>query len=108
MRVPLAGLAVLLLSLPANAAAPHMPQTHVVVIDKMKFGPVPAAIRAGDRIKWVNRDMVRHTATAKGAGFDVDLPAGATKTATVTRAGTYKVTCRYHPGMTAAMRVRAK
>ncbi len=105
MRMPLAGLAVLLLYSPAYAAAPH---THVVIVDKMKFGPVPATVRVGDRIKWVNRDMVRHTATAKGAGFDVDLPAGVTKTATVTRAGTFTVTCRYHPGMRAAMKVRAK
>jgi plastocyanin len=107
MRVSLAGLAVLLLSLPAEAAAPQPPRTHVVVINQMKFGTVPA-VRVGDRIQWVNRDLFRHTATAKGAGFDVDLPAGATKTATITRAGTFTVTCRYHPGMRAAMKVQAK
>jgi plastocyanin len=73
----------------------------------MKFGAIPA-VRVGDRIKWVNRDMVRHTATARGAGFDVDLPPGATKIATVTRAGTFNVTCRYHPGMRAVMKVQAK
>ena len=61
MRAPLAGLAVLLLS-PASAAAPR---THVVVIDQMKFGPVPAGIRPGDTILWVNRDTFRHTSTAR-------------------------------------------
>ena len=101
MRVPLAGLAVLLLSMPAHAAAPR---THVVVIDKMKFGSMPAGVRAGDTIVWVNRDMFRHTATAKG-GFDLDLPAGVRKAAVVKRSGTMTVTCRYHPGMKAMLKV---
>lgn len=99
--IPLAGLAVLLLSMPADAAAPR---THVVVIDKMKFGAMPAGIRAGDTIVWVNRDLFRHTATAKGL-FDVDLPAKARKAAVVTRSGTLTVTCRYHPGMKAMLKV---
>ena len=98
----LACFAVLLLPSPPAAAAPR---THVVVIDKMKFGPVPQAVRAGDRIRWVNRDMFRHTATAKQGGFDVDLPPGATKVTTVGRAGTFAVICRYHPGMRATLRV---
>lgn len=97
----LACFAVLLLSSPPAAAAPR---THVVVIDKMKFGPVPQNIRAGDRISWVNRDIFRHTATAK-RGFDVDLPPGATKVTMVGRAGTFDVICRYHPGMRLTLKV---
>jgi plastocyanin len=105
MRVLIAGLAVLLLSCPASAAAP---QTHRIVIDKMKFGPVPASLRAGDRIAWVNRDLFRHTATSAAAGFDVDLPSGSTKMTIVKRGGTFAVACRYHPGMKAILKVRAK
>ena len=39
-------------------------------MDKMKFLSVPAKVRTGDVILWVNRDMFRHTATARflGAG----------------------------------------
>jgi plastocyanin len=105
MRVSLAGLAVLLLFSPASAAAPR---TFRVVIDEMKFGAMPAALRPGDRIAWVNRDLFRHTATAKGAGFDVDLPPGATRVSTVTRSGTFAVTCRYHPGMRTTLKVRSQ
>lgn len=105
MRVPLAGLAVLLLLSPASAAAPH---THRVVIDQMKFGAMPAAVRPGDRIVWVNRDLFRHTATARAAGFDVDLPPGTTRVATVSRGGTFAVTCRYHPGMRTVLKVASK
>ena len=101
-KLLLACFAVLLLSSPPAAAAPR---THVIVIDKMKFGPVPQTIRAGDRISWVNRDIFRHTATAKQRGIDVDLPPGAAKVTTVVRAGTFAVICRYHPGMRATLKV---
>ena len=105
MRAPLAGLAVLLLLSPASAAAPR---TFKVAIDQMKFGAMPAAVRPGDRIAWVNRDLFRHTATAKAAGFDVDLPPGTTRVSTVTRSGTFTVACRYHPGMRTQLTVAAK
>ena len=83
MRVPLAGLAVLLLMSPATAAAPR---THVVVIDKMKFGPVPASLRPGDTIIWVNKDMFRHTATARNGtsapvGVRIRVSASASRSA---------------------------
>jgi plastocyanin len=102
-RFLLACVAVLLSPLPPVAAA--APQTHVVVIDKMKFGPVPASIRAGDKILWVNKDMFRHTATSKAAGFDVDLPAGARAATVVRKAGAFRLSCRYHPGMRAMLKV---
>ena len=101
MRVPLAGLAVLLMS-PAYAAAPR---THVVVIDKMKFGPVPKLVRPGDTIIWVNRDLVPHTATSRPGGFDIQLEGGARKKMSVSRAGLFPVVCRYHPGMRTTLKV---
>lgn len=100
-----AGLAVLLLSTPPAAAAPR---THVIVIDKMKFGPGPAKVRAGDRILWVNKDLFRHTATAGDKSFDVDLPPNSRKSTLVRRAGTLAVVCRYHPGMRTALKVSAR
>jgi plastocyanin len=101
-RLVLACLAVLSLPSPPAAAAPR---THVVVIEKMKFGVAPASVRAGDRITWVNQDPIRHTATSKAAGFDVELPAGARATTVVRGPGAFIVTCRYHPGMRAVVKV---
>ena len=101
MRPLIAGLAVLLLPSPVSAA----PRTHVVVIDKMKFGQVPPGIRAGDTIMWVNRDMFRHTATARNGSFNVDL-LPKTRAKTLVRAkGVVQFYCKYHPGMTGALRV---
>ena len=105
LRVPPIALAVLLspMTPPATAA----PQTHMVVIDKMKFGAMPAGVRAGDRILWVNKDMFRHTATAKDGSFNVDLPPGAKAVAIVKKPGAITVTCRYHPAMRAMLNVSA-
>ena len=86
---------------PATAA----PKTYVVVVDKMKFGPVPAKLRKGDRIVWLNRDMFRHTATAGNKSFDVDLPPNSKGVTVVRSAGAISVTCRYHPGMRTTLKV---
>ena len=104
MRAPasIIALSVLLMPLPPASAAPR---THSVVIDKMKFGPMPAGLHAGDRIVWVNKDMFRHTATAKDGSFDIDLQPGASGVSVVRKAGAISVVCRYHPGMRAMLKV---
>ena len=81
------------------------PVTHTIVIDQMAFGKAPTDVRKGDVIVWVNRDMFRHTATARDKSFDVDLPPGKSAKSTVTRAGTLTYFCRYHPGMTGSLTV---
>ena len=93
------GGALLALTLAAAAPATAAPAVHTVVIDKMKFGPVPAGLRAGDVILWVNRDMFRHSATARDGAFNVDLPPGTSGRTTVTRKGAIPFFCKYHPGM---------
>ena len=93
----------LLLVASSAAAAPH---TYTIVIDKMKFGPVPAELHKGDTIVWVNRDFLRHSATAANHGFDVDLPAGAAKKMVLTKTGTFPFVCRYHPGMRGVLQIK--
>ena len=96
-----------LLAAAALAAAPGSPgdavgapAVHRIVIAKMKFGPVPANLRVGDTILWVNQDMFRHTATARDRSFNVDLPPRSSAKIVVRRAGTIPFYCIYHPGMT--------
>ena len=74
--------------------------THTVVIDKMAFGTMPTDVRPGDTIVWVNRDIFRHTATARDRSFDVDLPPKASRRTVVGRTGSIAFYCRFHPGMT--------
>lgn len=87
---------------PGDAAAPRV---HTVVMSNMRFGPMPADLRAGDSIVWINRDLVPHTATSGPGGFDVRLNGGASKKMTVPRAGSFQVVCRFHPGMRASLAV---
>ena len=84
-----------LLPAPLGAAAPR---THTIVMDKMKFGPIPQ-VKVGDRIIWVNRDVLKHSATAKDGSFNIDLPAGTKAGMVVRKAGAIAFYCRYHPGM---------
>jgi plastocyanin len=93
----------------AALAAPRLAharaKVHTVVIDKMAFGPPPKRVRVGDTILWVNRDMFRHTATARDKSFDVDLPPGAEARTVLKTAGVVAYYCRFHPGMTGRVRV---
>lgn len=96
------GAALLLLPPPAAAAA----RTYMVVMDKMKFGPLPAGLRKGDAIVWVNRDFLRHTATAADHSFDVDLPAGAKAKTVIKKSGAIPFSCRFHPGMRGVLQIK--
>ena len=104
MRILPIALAVLLLPTPPAMAAPR---TYTIVINAMKFGPMPAGVRPGDRIVWINKDMFRHTATARDGSFNVDLMPGAKGTSVLRKAGVIPVFCRYHPGMRTMLKVSA-
>ena len=97
--------AALLLSLALASPAIAAPKVHVVVMDKLKFGPVPAGLHVGDTIRWVNKDLFRHTATDRDGSFNVDLQPGASGTTKLTKAGMIAFFCRYHPGMTGKLAV---
>ena len=102
--LPFALVAAALVLLPASVAG-AAPGVHTVVIDKMKFGAVPAGVRSGDTIIWVNRDMFRHTATARDKSFSVDLPPKTSRRTVIKRSGTIAFYCVYHPGMTGTLAV---
>ncbi|HET9811267.1 MAG TPA: cupredoxin domain-containing protein [Sphingomicrobium sp.] len=99
---PFAAAAWALLSIACPAAA--APHEYRVVVDKMKFGALPADLHKGDVIVWDNRDMFRHSATAKGK-FDVDLPAGKAVRMRITSIGSFPFVCKYHPGMKGVLKV---
>lgn len=92
-------------ALPMRAQAVR--RRHVVIIDKMVFGAPPAGVRAGDTVTWTNRDIVRHTATARNGAFDLDLPPGASASAVMGRSGVVAYYCRFHPAMRGEISVGA-
>lgn len=94
---------VLALALVAAATLSAAATEYTVIIDKMKFGPVPATLHPGDTLVWQNNDVLRHSATARDKSFDLDLPAKSSATMTVGVAGTVAFFCRFHPGMTGTL-----
>jgi plastocyanin len=97
MSVAVAG-ALLSVTPPVPAAA----ATHVVVIDKMKFAPVPP-LKVGDIVVFENKDMFRHTVTASNNSFNLDLMPGAIGGLHINSAGHAAFYCKYHPGMRGTM-----
>ena len=76
--------------------------THVVVIDQMKFEPVPP-LKVGDTVTFLNKDIFRHTVTASNNSFNLDLMPGASGSLHINSAGRAVFTCKYHPGMRGSM-----
>lgn len=103
-RAALVPLSLAMVSAQAGSQAAAAPRVHRVIIDQMAFGQAPSSARAGDVILWVNKDMFRHTATARDRSFDIDLKPGASAKMTIKRAGTFAFYCRYHPGMTGSFK----
>ena len=98
----IAGAAVMALGLAVPAA---VAADYVVVIDKMTFGPLPAELHPGDTITWQNDDIFRHSATARDASFDVDLPSKSSVEMVVGEAGTVEFFCKFHPGMKGTLEI---
>lgn len=101
-EVATAAFALFLLPSPA-LAAPHM---YTLVIEKMRYGAAPAELHKGDLILWLNRDFLRHTATAADHSFDLDLPPGAMAKTVMVKSGSIVFACRYHPGMRGVLQVK--
>jgi len=84
-----------LVAVPASAA----PKVYTVTLQQMAFGPVPAGLRVGDTIEWVNNDIFLHSATARDKSFDVELKPKAHVRIVLKKPGRIAFYCRYHPGM---------
>ena len=79
----------------------------MIVVDQLKFGAAPAQLHVGDVVRWVNRDIFQHSATASDKSFDLELKPGQSGQVVLKRAGVISYICRYHPGMTGTLNVKA-
>lgn len=73
---------------------------HLVEIQAFSFMPQQTVVAPGDRIRWVNHDIVPHTVTAEG-GFwrPKTLAEGESWELVVEAGGTYSYFCEFHPHM---------
>jgi plastocyanin len=92
----------LVLGLPLRGAAKNERRqvVHTIVIDATTFAPKFLRANVGDRIAWVNKDLLVHTATAKRGAFDSkEIPAGKSWSYTATAGGQLDYRCTLHPTM---------
>ena len=77
---------------------------HVVEILAFKFVPDRLAVKTGDKITWVNRDIAPHTATAADRSWDTKrLKKGESVSIAVTDTMQLGYFCRFHPHMKATL-----
>jgi plastocyanin len=90
------------LALPGTGRA----ATHTIRIEGMQYVPATLTVRRGDRVVWENRDVVPHTATAKGKFDSGHIASGRSWGHAIKKAGRYEYVCTFHPGMKASLVVQ--
>lgn len=80
--------------------------THKVTIDSTSFVPAVLDIKVGDSVVWENKDIVAHTATAKGTFESGAIQSGKSWKRTFTTKADLEYLCRYHPTMKGRVRVQ--
>lgn len=81
---------------PAPAVA--APKTVTIEMKNMAYSKKTVTIKVGQRIKWVNRDSMKHDARSKQAGGPKGplLAKGKSWTWTAKKAGTFNIYCTPH------------
>jgi len=98
--------AVLLAAMGARATA--APVIHRVTIRGLRFEPATLTVRPGDRVRWVNLDLVPHTATAVSDAWDTGaLGRGDAREVLFGRPGAQAYVCAFHPHMSGEVIVGA-
>ena len=101
--------ALLLLSLAAACGGgERRAASHAVEIRAFRFAPDTLAVSPGDTVVWTNHDVVPHTATSAGGGWDTGEIAGGASGRIVVpeRRGTHPYVCAFHPTMKGVLVVR--
>ena len=82
------------------AGAPFIDQ------DSLKFIPASAEARAGEKVYFKNSETAIHTVTINGKNVSGNMRKDDIFVWTAGAAGTYKVTCDFHPQMKATVTVK--
>ena len=76
------------------------PEVHEVEISSFAFHPEVVRVRIGDTIRWTNRDLAPHTATADEFGWDTEaLEQNEANDILVTDGMETSYFCVFHPHM---------
>ncbi|MBS0393675.1 MAG: cupredoxin family copper-binding protein [Proteobacteria bacterium] len=91
----------------ADAAAGE-PRSATVTIENMRFAANVVTVHRGDRVVFVNKDLVPHTVTADGRTFDSGaIAANGSWSSLALKVGRFPYHCAYHPTMRGTLVVLA-
>lgn len=77
--------------------------THTITIEGMQFSPSNVTVKTGDKVVWVNKDLVPHTATAPKVFDSGSIAPGKSWATTAPRPRRYEYGCTFHPTMRAVL-----
>jgi plastocyanin len=87
----------------AGASSPR--QEIIVKIEGMQFNPKVVTAGKGQKIKWINQDLVPHTVTSNGAFDSKTIPPGESWILKLKKTGHFDYKCQFHPTMNGAIDV---
>jgi plastocyanin len=101
MKLPfLLPLAVVVLTATVGPAPAGRVEEHIVEIRDFVFIPDKILARPGDKVTWINRDIVPHTATARDGDWDTgEIGPNGRKTVELSPRFSREYFCVYHPAM---------
>lgn len=91
----------------AAACGLPAPRSHTVEIRGFAYLPATLKVAAGDTVVWINRDVVPHTATRDGQGWDSgSIEAERTWRLVAASGASQPYYCAFHPNMRGVLAVR--
>lgn len=90
----------------SGVSAAPTPRERVVTIEAFVYHPTALTVAVGDTVVWRNRDLVPHTATAKGTFDTGSIAMGAERKWVAKRRGEFAYDCTFHPTMKATLTVQ--
>ncbi len=88
-----------------SAAAPAFAETVQIDVDKMLFTPEKISVHVGDKVEWINHDIVKHNITTKNGLVSIDLPVKGKVSIGMAKEGPFEYYCKYHPNMKGVIEV---
>lgn len=89
-----------------NRILAEQPEVHEVEISSFAFDPEVVRVRIGDTIRWTNRDLAPHTATADEFGWDTEaLEQNEAGDILVTEGMEISYFCVFHPHMKGSIEI---
>ena len=77
---------------------------HEVTIEGFKFSPATLDVKAGEAVRFINRDNAPHTGTADDGSFDTGTLKSGQSVEVEIPAGEHVFKCKFHPNMKGVIR----